>query len=96
MVGGRGDDSNSIGRGGIERERGRGRNRGSGSRGGRGRAIQLPQDDTTNMIAEPEVVDEDLAQQMTIARAFALGLPRPIFDQERGGDDALNMIVNYK
>ena len=48
------------------------------------------------MIAEPEVVDEDLAQRMAISRAFTLGLPRPMFDQERGGDDDLNTIVNYK
>jgi len=81
VVGGRGDDGDAIGRGGRGRGRGGGRNGGSGGRGGRDRSIQPPQDDPPDMIPEPEVVDENLARRMAIARAFALGLPRPTFDR---------------
>ena len=72
VVGGRGDDGDAIGRGGRGRGRGGGRNGGSGGRGGRDRSIQPPQDDPPDMI---------LARRMAIARAFALGLPRPTFDR---------------
>ena len=40
--------------------RGRGRNGGRGGRGRQGRAIQPPQDDAPDLIAESEMVGDDL------------------------------------